>query len=217
MKIFIVDDHYIVRQGLIDILKSEGMDVIGTAKDAEEALQLVFENNPDIVIVDLNLSPKMTGIELIEILLQIRSNAKIIVFSMREALPAISAAYRAGAMAYVAKSSDPSTLFEAIESVFNGNLYFMPGLAEKLAASHLRGDPRDPRQLLNDKEFAIFLGTAKGVGVKEVAESLGLSPKSITNRLVSIRKKLECTSSHDLTRIALRYGLINDQQSSDLS
>lgn len=208
MRVFIVDDHYIVRQGLADLLASEGIEVAGAAKDAHEALLRVFEAAPDAILVDLNLGDGPTGIELIGKLLEMRPEAKILVFSMRSSLPTINAAYSAGARAYVAKASDPDLLLEALHAIAAGKTWFMPGVAEQLAVMHMRGGSENPKKALTDKEFALFMLMAKGTPAQQAAEKLGLSQKTVANRLVDIRKKLG--AAEDFAKIASQHGLINE-------
>jgi two-component system invasion response regulator UvrY len=213
IRTFLVEDHLIVRQGLKDLFKyTTNGDIVcvGEAASEAETMNTISDIHPDVVVVDLNLE-NSNGLSLIEKLIEKNPDERIVVFSMRSVVQTVSAAYRLGAMAYVTKADDPNELTEAIRAAYNGNSYFVPGMAEKLAVYQVRDDNENPRNALTDKEMALFLLLAEGVKQDEAAERLGLNARSIANRVVSIRKALNCDDA-DFTRIAARYGLITSVQ-----
>lgn len=210
IRTYLVEDHLIVRQGLIDLFKrvAKGEIVcVGEAVSEEAALSGISDVHPDVIVVDLNLEGS-NGISLIEKLINRNPDERIVVFSMRSVIQTVAVAYRMGALAYVTKSDDPEMLLEAIRAARDGKRYFVPGMAEKLAIYQLKEGEKNPRYVLSEKELELFVMLAEGVKPDEAAERLGINIRSIANRIVIIRKTLDCVDA-DFTRIAAQYGLIN--------
>jgi len=189
-RVFVADDHPIMRKAIIDQLKNDGLLVVGEAGTVAETLGHCFDEGADVVLLDLNMDTT-SGITTIETLLEQYEEAKIVVFSFRESLTTISATYKAGAKGYLTKSAGTHMLAEAIERVASGHNYYMPGMAEKLMDfEHEEVKEKDPREELTEKELEIFTLLAEGKDNEQVAEELKLTEKSVANRALEIRRKL---------------------------
>jgi DNA-binding NarL/FixJ family response regulator len=206
--IFLVDDHPIILRSLRDILGSEkGLRIVGEAKSPAEARDTILAINPDVAIVDLNLEGG-TGFDLIEELQTANPEIRVVVYSMRENIQTIADVYRSGAMAYVPKSGDPAEIVSAVISAARGRHYFVGDTAERLARFHATGNPDDPIFKLSSREFEIFRLAAEGLDNEQIAARLNIGVRSVSNRLVKIRTKLNVTNPLQFTRLALKYGHI---------
>jgi two-component system invasion response regulator UvrY len=206
--VYIVDDHLIIRHALKDIVSAGGLVVVGEASNATDAMEGIANLNPDIAIVDLNLG-EISGLELIEQIKDICPKTKVVVYTMRENIQIIAAAYRSGAMACVTKSQDPLLVLDAIEKVQLGERFYMQGILEKLAEFHANASPNEPSKVLTEREFEIFMLFARGLTLEKVAIKLGVAQGSISNRLVSIRKKLNITSPSGIALLAMEHGYLD--------
>lgn len=216
IKTYLVEDHFIVRQGLKDLflhIAKGQITCVGEAVNEEEALAGIPAAKADVIVVDLNLDGS-NGLSLIEKLMRRNPQERIVVFSMRSVIQTISAAYQLGALAYITKSDSPQFLLDAIRAANEGKTYFVPGkpgvpgVAEKLAIYQVKDNNKNPRTVLSEKELELLIMLAEGIRQEEAAERLRLSVRSVANRVVAIRKALDCIDA-DFTRIAIEYGLIN--------
>lgn len=206
--VIICEDHVVMRTGLTDILTTAGITVLGAAGSGDEAIELARNCEPDVMVVDLTLGSEDDGPSVIRRILNALPNTKIVVFSVRQNIYTIIAAYKEGAMGYVTKNSDPTILIEAIQSAKKGMLHYMPGIAEKISSHHVKGSKDvNPADVLNDKDLAIFKRLAEGIEPAEIANELGLHPKTLANRISSIRQKLGCSRA-EFHRLALEFELI---------
>lgn len=211
LAIFVCEDHPIVLRGLKDTLEQADMRVVGEASTRGEAVARAFEQNPDVVLVDLTMGGD-DGPSIVRLLMDKNPDARIVVFSMRNNIHTINAAYREGAKAYITKDSDPAYLIDAIRQVAGGDVYVMPKMAMEIFKTHTlgarNGEARwpDPREVLTKTEFRIFSLLVEGQDADSIARTLELSSKSVANRMASIRGKLNCASSQ-FYHVAKEYGL----------
>lgn len=206
--IYLVDDHPIILRSLHDVIEGGGgHKIIGETGTVEVAQREILAKKPKVSVIDLNLNGE-SGLDLIEYLQDHDHNVKIVVYSMRNNIQTIAAAYRAGAHAYIPKSEDPMELLPAIEYAAKGRRYFVGDIAEKLAEFHATGNPEDPGEILTEREFEIFMEAAHGLDIDQIAEKLNLVSGSISNRLVRIRKKLNLTNQVEFALLAVKYGYI---------
>lgn len=208
LSVVICDDHFITRQGLVDLLSRHNISVGAEASNPEELLKVAREMGGNrVVILDLNFGGS-NRLDLINETLVASPTARILVFSMWNALETIIAAYRRGALGYVTKDSDPSYLIDAVAQVADGQTYFMPGLEKQIALHVTTVDKGDPRVVLNKAELRTFIRLASGYNNEMVAEELEVSKKTIANQVSTIQNKLGCDKMQ-FTAVALAYGLIN--------
>jgi DNA-binding NarL/FixJ family response regulator len=204
-KIFIVDDHPILRDGLSEIINrsSEGA-VCGEASSAEEALDRIPAAAPDLVLVDLSL-PGMNGIDLVKALKARMPSLRILVLSMHDESLHAERALRAGARGYIMKHQAAKEVQDAIRAVLAGDLYLSPNMSKQVLESVFqsgkgRGD--SPVDTLSDREEEVFRLIGKGHGATEIARLLGLNVKTIETYQARMKEKLKARDSAHLYQLA---------------
>lgn len=207
MRILLVDDHAVVRAGFKTLLENQGdMSVIAEAESGGAACRQFIEHAPDVVIMDLSM-PGVGGIEAIRRIVSRQSDARVLVFSMHEDTLFVEQALQAGARGYIGKSSAPVVLVEAVREIANGNIYIDPDIAQRLALQKTKGTD-SPFQALTTREFEIVCLLAEGLSVNAIANRLALSYKTVANYATQIKSKMEVNTTSELTRLAIRHGLV---------
>ncbi len=208
IRILLVDDHAIVREGYRTLLaKQQGLQVVAEAVDGIQAYQRFKECSPDVVITDLSL-PGISGLELISRIKQRDANAKILVFSMHQNPGFAVQASRAGALGYVTKSSPPEELLRAIHEVYLGRHTLSADIAQALALERLGAD-RMALDTLTVREFEILRLLAEARSTADIAKTLNISPKTVGNCHYLIKRKLGVASDIELTRLAIKLNVIS--------
>jgi two-component system, NarL family, invasion response regulator UvrY len=204
VSVLLVDDHAVVREGYRRLLERHGdIAVIGEAADAATAHSLFCCLDPQIVVMDITL-PGTSGIEAMRRMLVYKPGARVLIFSMHEDAIFARRALQAGAFGYVTKASAPNVLVDAIHSVAKGKKYLSPVVAQKLALHDFTVDLADA---LSAREFEVLRMLAKGHSIKEIAESMGLNPKTVANHQSTIKQKLGADTAIQLLRKANQLGL----------
>jgi len=204
-RLLLVDDHAIVRAGFRYLLESDADYEIREVNTAEEACRIYSEYQPDAVIMDL-LMPGMGGLQGVRHIHAKDSNAKVLVLSMRDDPIYVSQATKAGAQGYVTKRSAPEELTKAVAVLIKGQNYLSADIA-KMNTKSSRSD-QEKIDCLSEREFEIFCLLADGETVVAISEDLHLSPKTVSNHRTHIMHKLQATNIVELTRLAIRNGLI---------
>ncbi|HBX56837.1 response regulator transcription factor [Pseudomonas sp. UBA2684] len=209
MKILLVDDHAVVRQGYASLLRALLPDVlVREACDGEQALQLVQEEIPNLVIMDLGL-PGISGLETTRRLRQRLPQLRVLFFSMHDELPLVRQALDVGAIGYLSKTSPPEVLVEAVKRTLAGHAYIEQALATHLACNPLHQGSIDPRlQGMTQREFEIFVMLAKGMPNRLIAEKLCISGKTVSNYLTLLKHKLQVSSQAELVHLAIDTGVL---------
>jgi len=205
VKILIVDDHPIVRSGLRRLLTVEPEIEVREAANGREALSVFREQQPTLVILDLNL-PGVGGLEVLSRLKAIDPDARILVLSMHDDQIHVTRALQAGAAGYISKSAPADELLEAIRRVAGGHTYIEHEIAEELVFSQIRAVSH-PLKDLSSRDLDIMRLLAEGCTLPQIANALGLSYKTAANSCTRIKAKLAATSTAELIRIAIRSGL----------
>ena len=206
-RLLLVDDHAVVREGYRRLLETRpDLAIVAEAATAREAMDRFRIHGPDVVVLDLSL-PDMGGVELIRRLLQREAGARILVFSMHREPLFATQALRAGALGYVTKSSPPEVLVNAVYQVAARRQVISSDIAPELALA-LIDRPREPLAELAPREFEILRLLLDGLGVEEIGARLSISAKTVQNCHYQIKSKLGVRSDIELTRLALRLGLI---------
>jgi two-component system, NarL family, invasion response regulator UvrY len=204
VSVLLVDDHAVVREGYRRLLeRHRDIAVIGEAVDAATAHSLFCCLDPQIVVMDITM-PGTSGIEAMQRMLVYRPDARVVIFSMHEDAIFARRALQAGAFGYVTKASAPHVLVDAIRSVAAGKKYLSPEVAQKLALHEFSRDQADG---LSAREFEVLRLLAQGHSIKEIAESMGLNPKTISNHQTAIKQKLGADTAIQLLKKATQLGI----------
>lgn len=208
IKILLVDDHAIVREGYLSLLaKQTGLQVVAVAADGIQAYQRFKESRPDVVVTDLSL-PGISGLELISRIKQRDANAKMLVFSMHQNPSFAVQASRAGALGYITKSSPPEVLLRAIHDVYCGRHTLSTDIAQALALEKI-GSEQMALETLTVREFEILRLLVEAKTTEHIAQTLNISPKTVSNCHYLIKRKLGVTGDIELMRLAIRLNVIS--------
>lgn len=206
-KIYIVDDHPLMRKGMAMTLEnSVEFTVCGQAESAEEGLGEILSLKPDACVVDISL-PGMNGIELVKNLLAQTPDLKILVVSRHDEELYAERAIRAGAKGYLMKLEAGEVLVSAVRQVMNGGIYLSDKIGSqlimKIASGQSAGD--NPLELLSDRELEVFELTGKGESTKEIAQRLHVSVKTIDTYRARIKEKMHLKTANELMRRAVQW------------
>lgn len=206
LRIVIVDDHPMMRDGLaLRISAQANWEVCGEAANEDEALELVKQVCPDVVIIDVALKSG-NGIELVKRIKLLNSTAKMLVVSaFHESLYA-ERALRAGAHGYLNKQETNEHLIEAVRVIIKGERYMSLALTQRMVAQALgkRSENQDPRELLTDRELEIFRLIGSGLKTSAIADQLFLSTHTIDTHRENIKRKLGAKTGAELSRLAIQ-------------
>lgn len=207
-RILIVDDHQLVRAGVRRLLEEEkDFEVVGEASEGQQALDMAKELKPDVVLMDITM-PGMDGIEATRRLTKTRGGPKVVVLTMHEDEHYGARLLRMGASGYVLKNTPPSELIQAIHAVMNGQRFVSSVMRESLALRFVEGRGDDPLDRLTNREFQVISRLATGAKNSEIANELQVSVKTIDAHRLNLLAKLGLRNNAELTRFALRHGLI---------
>jgi two-component system, NarL family, response regulator DegU len=208
MKVLIVDDHPVTRDGLRSALStSDEVEVVGEAASGEEAVRMVKELCPEVVFMDVRL-PGITGIEATKQVLSLAPDTKIILFTVEESRAALADAMRAGVSGYLLKDVSASELIQAGKLALEGKAVIHPTLTRAFIEEAQYVDTR-PNTPLSRRESEILQMVAYGATTKEVAHKLGISPHTVKTHLERIFEKLGANDRAQAVAIALRKGLVD--------
>jgi DNA-binding NarL/FixJ family response regulator len=207
-RIVIVDDHPLFRKGLQELIHSDGsFSVCGEAGNASEAMDVIRKLHPDLIIVDLSL-PGANGIELIKNIRAEYPKLPILVLSMHDESLYALRSMRAGADGYVMKHEAMANVVQAIHEVFNGRPYLSPTMAAQVITNfaHRRVEGEvDAVERLSDRELEVLELIGKGNEVRQIANLLHLSPKTVETHRAHIKDKLDLKNSREVARFALQW------------
>jgi two-component system invasion response regulator UvrY len=205
--VLLADDHPIVMTGFSASLAKFGIKVVGEANTVEEAVEKYAALTPDVLVLDIRFGEKQTGLDTAKEILQQHPDANIVFLSQFDQDSLIKETYRIGARAFVTKDCAPAELAQAVMRAREGELYFLPQIAERLANLSVRGDS-SPQSRLDERELEVFILLAKGLTIAEMVENLSLSQKTISNAIYAIKQKLGIHRPADITRLAVKHCLI---------
>ena len=207
IRILIADDHAVVRQGLIQIV-SDTSDIVvcDEASDGREALAKISKNKYDVVVLDIAM-PDFSGLDILNEIKKEKPELPVLMLSIYPEEQYAVRALKAGASGYLTKKVAPKELIRAIRKVYGGGKYVTSTLAERLAF-YLAEDEKPLHDSLSDREFQVMLMLTKGKRIKEIAEVLFISDKTVSSYKSRIFAKMGMTSNAELTRYAIKHGLI---------
>ena len=208
MRILIIDDHAIVRRGMISILREHFTDAdFGECENARVGISAVMDEVWDLVIVDVSM-PGRTGLDFIQDIRRARPGLPVLVVSAHSEKDYAVRALKLGAAGFVSKQVAGDVLVSAVKRVLSGGKYVSPSLAEHLAGSLAGGVPDGSHDALSNRELQVLKMIASGKTIKEIGAELALSEKTIATYRARISEKMGLPTNVDLTRYAMRHGLV---------
>ena len=210
INVMLVDDHDLVRSGIKRILTDVGdIEVVAEAGSGEQAVRQAREIRPDVILMDLSM-PGIGGMEATRKITRSMPDAKIIAVTIHEDEPFPARLLEAGAVGYLTKGCDVREIIDAIKSVYLGEQYLTPGVAQKLALSFVNHRDKAPLEELTQRETQVMLMIVNGEPNKQISEKLCLSPKTTSTYRYRLFEKLGVINDVELTRFAIRHGLIKE-------
>ena len=207
-RVYLVDDHPIVRQGLIKLIEQEEeLEVCGESGSVAEALEDLKKMGPDVVLVDISLEDS-NGLELIKLVDDLGLQIPMLVLSMRDESLYAEHALRAGASGYVMKQAASNTLIQAIHKVLEGEIYVSKSMSSQMLKMAFRTGGEDARtgtESLSLRELEVFELIGRGNSTREIAEQLHLSVKTIETYRAHIKEKLQLRSGTELMQRAIHW------------
>jgi DNA-binding NarL/FixJ family response regulator len=205
-QVLVVDDHPIVRQGLMHLLANEpDMEVCGGAASADEAIEEVKTKHPDLVIIDISLKDSH-GLDLIARVKELDHYVRMLVWSMYDEKVYAERALRAGAMGYVNKQAPTDEVIKAIRRVLAGEAYVSDGLtAFFMARQGKKQPPENYVAVLSNRELQVFELIGQGITTRQIARQLDVRPKTVEAHRENIKRKLHLNNSAELTRSAVLW------------
>jgi DNA-binding NarL/FixJ family response regulator len=207
-RVLIADDHEIVRHGLRDILSSRlGKVTVGEAKDAGEAINLLIKEDWDLVLLDINM-PGRSGLEVLEEARRLRPKTPVLVLTAYPEAQFAVRSFKLGASGYLTKQSVSDELVTAIQRILAGGKYVTASLAERLASRLGDTGGQAPHEALSNRELQVLHLIAVGKSMKDVADELALSEKTVATYRARISEKAGLKTNVEIARYALKNGLV---------
>lgn len=209
IKVMVVDDHTIVRDGICALLALvKDIEVIGEASNGGEALKMVKSLEPDVVLMDIAM-PDMGGLEATRQICTEFPEIKVIALTQHDDKEFVFPIIEAGASGFISKIAASSELAAGIRSVFQGNSYLSPSVAKILIEDYQRKGSRDPYSQLTERERDVLRLAAEGHTTQEIADVLVISPKTVEGHKTGLMAKLGIHNRTELIKYALRKGIIS--------
>lgn len=209
IRILVADDHAVVRNGLKQIVSdTPDMVVTAEASNGQEALNKALEDDYDIVLLDITM-PDRSGLDILKEIKSQKPELPVLILSMHPEEQYAVRALKAGAAGYLTKESAPEELIRAMRRVSGGGKYITSSLAEKLASVLKTGTEEPLHQALSDREYQVLCMIASGKRVKQIANELLLSTKTISTYRSRILQKMNMNNNIELTRYAIQNQLVS--------
>ena len=210
--IVLADDHQIVRQGLRSLLDAEAdMKVVGAASTGLEAVELIDQLRPDILVTDM-MMPELNGMEVTRQALQRSPATRVIVLSMHANEGYVTQALRNGALGYVLKDSSLEELVEAVRTVLQGRRFLSASISERMIEIYIQNEKAasvdDPYETLTNREREVLQMVAEGHSSTEIADRLTISARTVETHRSNLMRKLSLSNQTELIRYAIRKGIL---------
>jgi two-component system invasion response regulator UvrY len=207
VRILIVDDHMVVREGLKSLLAdTPDLRIAGEAASAREAYAQIRDHEWDLVMLDITI-PDQNGLVTLRQIKRLNPHLPVLIFSMLSEEDYAISCVQAGASGFLSKDSSPEQIREAIRRAMRGGTYVSPSLAERLLARELPERGRLPHEHLSPRELEIMLRIARGESLTQIGRELSLSVKTVSTHRTRLLQKMRFTTNADLTRYVLTHGL----------
>jgi DNA-binding NarL/FixJ family response regulator len=208
IRVLVVDDHTLVRAGLCRLIDGEDdMEVMGQTGLGLEAVKLCGQLKPDVVVLDFSL-PDIDGLETTRQIVALGVGSRIVILTMYTNEEYATRVIRAGASGFIVKVASADELLAAIRKVAHKGVFISPSILEKMVVRIGQPQEASPEAALSNREMQVLVRLAMGSTTREVSESLGLSPSTVETYRSRILEKLSLRNNSDLTRFAIRRGLI---------
>ena len=209
IRVLVVDDHQLVRVGTARLLSDiEGMEIAGLAESGEQAVGMVQDLKPDVVLMDVQM-PGIGGLEATRRCLRVDPDLKIIAVTIYEDEPYPSKLMEVGAVGYLTKNASIDEMVRAIKKVMSGQRYISSEIAQQLVLRPFGGEDASPFEVLSSREMQITLMVIMGHAAPDISEKLSLSPKTVNSYRYRIFEKLDVKNDVGLTRLAIKHGIID--------
>ena len=213
IRVFVADDHAIIREGLKVMLGSQpDMEVVGIAANGREAIRLVDQYEPDVAVIDISM-PELNGIDAIQQILSRHPHMKVIVLSIHETKPYVFRALKAGAKGYLIKETAGLEVVEAMRAVYRGERYLSQRIADLLMDASFRtletSIEEGPLEALSPREREILQLVAEGKTSQQIAERLSISPKTVDTYRSRLMHKIGVDDVAGLVKFAIQHGVIS--------
>jgi RNA polymerase sigma factor (sigma-70 family) len=213
IRIVVADDHAIIREGLRVMLGNQpDMEVVGIATNGREAIRLVDEHEPDVVVMDISM-PELNGIEAMQQMLPRHPNVQVVVLSIHESKPYVSRALKAGARGYLIKETAGLEVAEAVRAVHHSERYLSQRIADLLTEASFQKLESlievGPLEALSPREREILQLVAEGKTSQEIAERLSISPKTVDTYRSRLMHKIGVEDVAGLVKFAIQHGVIS--------
>ncbi len=209
IRILVVDDHQLVRVGTSRLLADiEGLQVIGQAESGEQAIDMVKDLKPDVVLMDIQM-PGIGGLEATRRCLRVDPDLKVIALTVHEDEPYPSKLLGVGAVGYLTKNADVDEMVRSIKKVMSGQRYISAEVAQHLALRPFSKDAASPFEVLTSREMQITLMVIMGYGAPDISRKLSLSSKTVNSYRYRIFEKIGTKNDVSLTRLAIKHGIID--------
>ena len=207
IKILIVDDHLIVREGIKRIINdSANMNVVAEASSGMEALEYIWKNKYDLILLDISM-PGQNGLQTLKKIKKHDKNVSVLMLSMHSEEQYAMRSMKAGASGYITKETASNQLVEAIRKINDGRKFITQEVAELLATDLYHEQDKEPHEYLSDREFEVLKMIAKGDSIKIIAKNLSISPKTVSTYRSRILDKLDLETNSDIIHYAIDYKL----------
>lgn len=211
IEILLADDHEVMRDGLRSFIERQpGLEVVAAVGTGRSAVRLAKKMRPDVVLMDIGM-PDLNGIDATRQITGTLKGVKVLCLSMHKEQSMVGSMLRAGAAGYIVKSCAGRELVRAVHTVASGQTYISPAIAGDVVQEYVRGRPEPAGSVyaeLSEREREILQLIAEGRCAKEIAGDLGISDKTVAAHRLKLMEKLDCRSVADLTRYAIRQGLV---------
>jgi len=206
IKILLVDDHVLIRKGIALLLGNySDITVVGEASDGEEAIQLAYQTEPNVILMDISIPNGLDGFTATKEIKKNLPDTKIIMLTMHNELAYIQQAMEVGADGYILKNSQGGEMYEAIQSVYTGRRYYEVGLPKGQLEKLFKKKGKNNADILSTREQEIVRLTILGFTNMQISEKLFISAKTVENHKANIMQKLNLKSKAEL----IQYGITN--------
>jgi DNA-binding NarL/FixJ family response regulator len=211
IKVLIVDDHAILREGMVKIIQTEpDIQVSGSVKNASEAINILSGEPVDVVILDINM-PGRSGLDIIKDVKQLQPEAAILMLSMYSEERFAIRALKSGASGYLTKDMATEELITAIRIIHSGRKYITPTLAENMVNNLQVKTESNPHDSLSDREFEVMCMIGEGKSVNEIAEILSISSRTVSTYRTRILQKMNLPNNARIMQYVITRGIVDTE------